>query len=112
MNSTFSTPKRRGKDATNDETYAHFGYEVKHEFGVGAGCWPNDGKTIMQNLRALPEILEQFSDPKKRIRVVFDYDPAFPRALFQIFELESSAVECSAAAISLATNSQPEGQET
>ena len=76
MNSTFSTPKRWGKDATNDETYAHFGYEVKHEFGVGAGCWPNDGKTIMQNLRALPEILEQFSDPKKRIRVVFDYDPA------------------------------------
>ena len=44
MNSTFSTPKRWGKDATNDETYAHFGYEVKHEFGVGARCqrfWSN-----------------------------------------------------------------------
>ena len=112
MNRTFSTPRRWGKDATRDETYAHFGYEVKHESGVGTGCWSNDGKTIMQNLRALPEILEQFSDPKKRIRVVFDYDPDFPRALFQFFELESPAAECSAAAISLATSSQQEEQET
>ena len=112
MNRTFSTSKRWGKDATHDETYAHFGYEVKHESGVGAGCWPNDGETIMRRLRFLPEILEGYTDPAKKIRVVFDYDPDFPRALFQIFELESSTAECSAAAISLATNSQPEGQET
>ena len=31
MNRTFSAPKQWGKDATHDETYAHFGYEVKHE---------------------------------------------------------------------------------
>ena len=93
MNRTFSTPKRWGKDATRDEPYAHFGYEVKHESGVGTGCWSNDGKTIMQNLRALPEILEQFSDPKKRIRVVFDYDPDFPRALFQVWGMETMTMD-------------------
>ena len=43
MNRTFSAPKQWGKDATHDETYAHFGYEVKHESGAGTGCWPNDG---------------------------------------------------------------------
>jgi len=93
MNNTFSTPKQWPKDAARDETYAHFGYEVKLEPGVGAGCWPNDGKTIMQNLRALPEILEQFSDPKKRIRVVFDYDPDFPRALFQVWGMETMTMD-------------------
>jgi len=93
MNNTFSTPKQWSKDAARDETYAHFGYEVKHEPGVGAGCWPNDGKTIMQNLRALPEVLEQFSDPKKRIRVVFDYDPDFPRALFQVWGMETVTMD-------------------
>ena len=93
MNRTFSAPKQWGKDATHDETYAHFGYEVKHESGAGTGCWPNDGKTIMQNLRALPEVLEQFSDPKKRIRVVFDYDPDFPRALFQVWGMETVTMD-------------------
>lgn len=88
MNRTFSTPKRWGKDAARDETYAHFGYEVKLEPGVGAGCWPNDGETIMRHLRVLPEILENYTAPKKRIRVVFDYDPDFPRALFQLRGLE------------------------
>lgn len=93
MNRTFSAPKQWGKDATHDETYAHFGYEVKHESGAGTGCWPNDGKTIMQNLRALPEVLERFSDPKKRIRVVFDYDPDFPRALFQVWGMETVTMD-------------------
>ena len=93
MNNTFSTPKQWPKDAARDETYAHFGYEVKLEPGVGTGCWSNDGKTIMQNLRALPEILEQFSDPKKRIRVVFDYDPDFPRALFQVWGMETMTMD-------------------
>lgn len=88
MNNTFSTPKQWPKDAARDETYAHFGYEVKLEPGVGAGCWPNDGETIMRHLRVLPEILENYTDPKKRIRVVFDYDPDFPRALFQLWGLE------------------------
>jgi len=67
MNRTFSTPKRWGKDATRDETYAHFGYEVKHESGVGTGCWSNDGKTIMQNLRALPEIFRPEKENPSRI---------------------------------------------
>lgn len=93
MNNTFSTPKQWPKDAARDETYAHFGYEVKLEPGVGAGCWPNDGETIMRHLRVLPEILEQFSDPKKRIRVVFDYDPDFPRALFQVWGMETVTMD-------------------
>ena len=63
MNNTFSTPKQWPKDAARDETYAHFGYEVKLEPGVGAGCWPNDGETIMRHLRVLPEILENYNDP-------------------------------------------------
>lgn len=93
MNNTFSTPKHWAKDATNDEVYEHFGYEVTREAGVGSGCWPNDGKTIMRYLRDLPEVLEQFSDPKKRIRVVFDYDPDFPRALFQVWGMETVTMD-------------------
>lgn len=42
----------------------------------------------MRNIRALPEILEQFTDPKEKIRIIFDYDPNFPRALFQIWGLQ------------------------
>lgn len=93
MNNTFSTPKQWPKDAARDETYAHFGYEVKLEPGVGAGCWPNDGETIMRHLRVLPEILENYTDPKKRIRVVFDYDPDFPRALFQVWGMETMTMD-------------------
>lgn len=93
MNNTFSTPKQWPKDAARDETYAHFGYEVKLEPGVGAGCWPNDGETIMRHLRVLPEILENYTDPKKRIRVVFDYDPDFPRALFQVWGMETVTMD-------------------
>ena len=84
----------------NDEVFAHFGYDHAKTPGVGSGCWPNDGKTIMRHLRALPEILEKYTDPKKKIRVVFDYDPDFPRALFQLWGLEDVDLESIKAACS------------
>ena len=88
MNDTFSTPKEWSADATRKETFEHFGYEYEREPKHGVGRWANDGEAIMRNIRALPEILEQFTDPKEKIRIIFDYDPNFPRALFQIWGLQ------------------------
>lgn len=83
INDTFSMPKEWSADATRKETFEHFGYEYEREPKHGVGRWANDGEAIMRNIRALPEILEQFTDPKEKIRIIFDYDPNFPRALFQ-----------------------------
>lgn len=88
MNNTFSTPKEWSADTTRKETFEHFGYEYEREPKHGVGRWANDGEAIMRNIRALPEILEQFTDPKEKIRIIFDYDPNFPRALFQIWGLQ------------------------
>lgn len=88
MNNTFSTPKEWSADATRKETFEHYDYVYERAPEYGVGCWANDGETIMRNIRALPEILEQFTDPEKKIRIIFDYDPNFPRALFQLWGLQ------------------------
>ena len=66
-----------------DEVLEHFGYQ-KDSAAPALGNWANDG-TAFRRLASLPEVLERFSNPEIRIRVVFDYDPAFPRALLQVW---------------------------
>ena len=43
----------------------------------------NDGETIPRNIQELPEALELIVEPNEKVRLIFDYDPNFPRALFQ-----------------------------
>ena len=61
----------------------HFGYENVHAPKHGTGCWANDGETIPRNIQELPEALELIVEPNEKVRLIFDYDPNFPRALFQ-----------------------------
>lgn len=61
-----------------NDTAAHFGYA---EVANRIGHWPVDSGTL-ERLKELPEIL----DAKKKTRIIFDYDPSFPRALLQVFE--------------------------
>lgn len=55
----------------------HYGYT---ETANTTGCWQID-ETTLERLKTLPEVL----DPKRKIRITFDYDPDFPRALIQIW---------------------------
>lgn len=66
-----------------DEVLEHFGYQ-KGSAAPAVGNWANDG-TVFNRLGSLPEVLERFADPQKKIRVIFDYDPNFPRTLLQVW---------------------------
>ena len=81
--SVFAVRREWDKDATRDETFKHFGYENVHAPKHGTGCWANDGETIPRNIQELPEALELIVEPNEKVRIIFDYDPNFPRALFQ-----------------------------
>ena len=61
----------------------HYGY-TSDELAPTRGFWRND-KTVLKRLSEVQVLLEQFSDPGKKIRVVFDYDPDYPRALIQVW---------------------------
>lgn len=54
-----------------NDTAAHFGYA---EVANRIGHWPVDSGTL-ERLKELPEIL----DAKKKTRIIFDYDPSFPK---------------------------------
>lgn len=77
---------------TVEKAMAHFGYSGDGLGSVEAGTmtsiWPVDGNHIfppaIQRIDSLRELLEQFRDPKKKLRVMFDLDPEFPVALVQI----------------------------
>lgn len=62
---------------------AHYGYEPGR-LAPTRGIWENDSAAI-QRLSKLPELLERYGDGK--LRVVFDYDPEYPRALIQVWGL-------------------------
>lgn len=81
--SVFAVRREWDKDATRDETFKHFGYKNEHAPKHGTGCWANDGETIPRNIQELPEALELIVEPNEKVRIIFDYDPNFPRALFQ-----------------------------
>lgn len=67
---------------TPEEVLRHFGYpEDTQEKGVGIGCWEKG--TVFERFANLPELIP-YLDKNKKIRIVFDYDPDFPRALLQV----------------------------
>lgn len=69
----------------------HYGY-TSDELAPTRGFWRNDG-TVLKKLSEVQELLEKFGDPEKKIRVVFDYDPNYPRALIQVWGLRSYSLE-------------------
>lgn len=62
---------------------AHYGY-TSEKTAPTRGVWANDG-TALQRLSSLPELLEQHESGK--LRIVFDYDPEYPKALIQVWGL-------------------------
>lgn len=63
-----------------DEILQHYGYAPAdvHRNGVGVGYWKRE--EALARFAEQPEELKYLSD-KKKIRIVFEYDPDFPVAL-------------------------------
>ena len=71
-----------------EEIFRHYGYpEDTPDKDVGIGLW--DKSDALDRLAKLPEMLP-YLDGNKKIRVVFDYDPDFPKALLQITGLKDN----------------------
>lgn len=85
----FKSPVR----GTSAEVLEHFGYADGLSPDVGIGCWPNDVDLILARLAMLLEVLRQRDALKRTIRIVFDYDPDFPRALLQVWGLETISAD-------------------
>ena len=73
-------------NSCKEKALAHFGYD-RSGVAPAIGIWPNDGDALIR-LGRLPEVLRLHQAEKKKIRIVFDYDPDFPKALLQIWGLE------------------------
>lgn len=65
----------------------HYGYDASaaRSGSVMLGFWQND--EVMKKLALLPELLEKHRSSNGKVRITFDYDPEFPRALVQVWGL-------------------------
>lgn len=63
---------------TLQEVIAHFGYETVGEWN---NTWPNNPGQI-ERLASLPEFIRTLGLDKRQ-RIIFDYDPAYPKLLLQ-----------------------------
>lgn len=68
-----------------DEVLRHFGYNPQ-EAAPSLGLWKNDG-TAISRLQCLPEVIRLYGEETQKIRIVFDYDPDFSKALLQVWGL-------------------------
>lgn len=65
-----------------EKVLSHYGYtDCPSMF---RGIWENNG-TVLDRLKRLPEVL----DPTQKIRIAFEYDPDFPRALLMVDGVKS-----------------------
>lgn len=65
-------------EPTPKEVMAHFGYE---EVGEWHSTWLNKPGQI-ERLSALPEVIKMLGVDRK-CRIIFDYDPNYPKMLLQ-----------------------------
>lgn len=77
----------------SSDALEHFGYLEGIPPEVRISCWPNNADLIRKRLATLPDILNQRSPLKSKIRIVFDYDPDYPKALLQIWGLDTESVD-------------------
>lgn len=74
-----------GREAVLDiseETLAHYGYEDMREPHVAMGFWPKE--SVPGRIEKLSENLLSVLDFNKKVQVIFEYDPDFPRAYLRI----------------------------
>lgn len=74
-------------DIRREDVFGHFGY-LEDDYAPSVGIWPNNDGTLSR-LGGLPEVLQSFGGAQKKIRIVFDYDPNFPKALLQVWGLDT-----------------------
>lgn len=66
---------------SKNEVLAHYGYSkeaLRKEGETGTGIW--DKEEAFMRLDSLPEFMK-FVDDTKKVRVIFEYDPDYPKAL-------------------------------
>ena len=73
-------------DICREDVLKHFGYS-EADCAPSVGIWPNNDGTLSR-LGRLPEVLQSFGGAQKKIRIVFDYDQNFPKALIQAWGVE------------------------
>ncbi len=67
------------------DVLVHYGYDPD-KAAPTLGLWENNG-TAINRLGSLPEAIKLYGKKTPKIRIVFDYDPDFSRALLQIWGL-------------------------
>ena len=60
----------------------HYGYKDTQEAHVAMGFWKKE--SVPERIGLLSEGLLSALDFKKKIRVIFEYDPDFPRAYLRV----------------------------
>lgn len=76
---------RTSNPSTLKDALQHYGYDAERKSGVFYGFW--DREIALQNLIMIPESMKKIGLDKK-YRIVFDYDPDYPKALLQLQESE------------------------
>jgi len=64
------------------EVLEHYGYEDTMEEHVAMGFWPKE--SVPERIGKLSEALLDALDFNKKIQVIFEYDPDFPKAYLRI----------------------------
>lgn len=66
----------------SEEIFRHYGYpEDTPNKGVAVGYWEKD--EAFDRLAFLPELIP-YLDRSKKVQIIFDYDPDYPRTLVQV----------------------------
>lgn len=67
---------------SREKVLEHYGYEDTKEAHVAMGFWTKE--SVPEHIKHLSEALLSVLDFKKKVRVIFEYDPDFPRAFLKI----------------------------
>lgn len=67
-------------DETAKLALSHYGHDQIEtlEAPFGIGVWPRE--EALERIKALPDFMK-FADDTKKVRITFEYDPDFPKAL-------------------------------
>ncbi len=69
-------------EMSREKVLEHYGYEDTQEAHVAMGFWAKE--TVPERIGKLSDALKKTLDFNKKVRVIFEYDPDFPRAYLRI----------------------------
>jgi hypothetical protein len=67
---------------SREEVLEHYGYGDTKEPHVAMGFWKKD--SVPERIKSLPDGLLSAIDLNKKVQIIFEYDPDFPRAFLRI----------------------------